>query len=173
MLVYTERFGTIEVDEDTLIHFPEGILGFEDVKNYILIDRGDGGPIQFLQAVDDPAIAFAVIDPHTFRPDYTPELWDEDRAFLQCERDEDLAVRVILTVPQEPKEMTANLMAPIIIHAKRRIGRQVVQGIGQYSTKHRIIDELERAQRLLRCRRFAEPPVVNVTPAEDSLKQTV
>lgn len=173
MLVKTERFGEITVTEEEIIHFPEGILGFEELRRFLLVDRGNGSEIRFLQALDDPSIAFAVIDPQTFRPDYVPQLWDEDRTVLNCDSDADLSVLAILTVPQDVREMTANLMAPVIVNTKERLGRQVVQGLGEYSTRHRIIDEMERAQRLLRTKGSGSPRAVKPETAEESLRQTV
>src|SRR5690606_12237995 len=123
MLLKTDRFGEIRIAQEDIIHFPDGLLGFEELHRYVVVERERKGPIRFLQAVDDGRIAFAVTDPQTFRPDYLPELGEEDRAALQYESDEDLAVLVILTVPQEVREMTANLMAPVIINVKERIGR--------------------------------------------------
>lgn len=155
MLVRTERFGDVEVAESALFQFPEGILGFEHLNGFVLIERARGSAIQFLQAVDDPEIAFAVMDPNAFRPDYTPQLWDEDRLALNWEGESELKVLTILTVPEDVRELTANLMAPVILNTAKRLGRQVVQRHGEYSTRHRIVDELERAQRLVSVPRHA------------------
>lgn len=173
MLLKTDRFGEIRIAQEDVIHFPDGLLGFEELHRYVVVERERKGPIRFLQAVDDGRIAFAVTDPQTFRPDYLPELGEEDRAALQYESDEDLAVLVILTVPQEVREMTANLMAPVIINVKERIGRQVVQGLGEYSTRHRIVDEMERSRRLIRAAGAHRLRTVSLEPTEDTLRQTV
>lgn len=149
MLVKTERFGEVEVAEEAMFHFPEGILGFEELKRFVLIERSKGSAIYFLQAVDDPSLAFAVTDPNSFRPDYAPQLWEEDRLALEWEGGPNLKVLTILTVPEDVRELTANLMAPVILHTEKRLGRQVVQRHGEYSTRHRVLDELERAARLV------------------------
>lgn len=173
MLVKTERFGELGVEEEQIIHFPEGILGFEELTRYVVVEREPNGPIKFLQALDDGQIAFAVADPQTFRPDYMPQLSDEDRDFLKYESDDDVAVFVILTVPQEVQEMTANLMAPVVVNVKERIGRQVVQGLGEYSTRHRIVDEMERARRLIRATGGSKLQTVLLEPVSDPLRQSV
>lgn len=174
MMITTERFGDIKVADEAIIRFSEGILGFEHLKRFVLVDRGDGGVIRFLLALDDPSIAFAVMDPHVFRPDYAPQLWDEDRAALKCESNSDLAVLVILTVPQDVRMMTANLMAPVIINVKKGLGRQVVQGLGEYNTRHRVTEEMERAQRLVLTGAPQERlPVVQPVETGSSLRQTV
>ena len=151
MLLKTDRFGEIRIAQEDIIHFPDGLLGFEELHRYVVVERERRRPHPFSAGGRRrPHRLSAVTDPQTFRPDYLPELGEEDRAALQYESDEDLAVLVILTVPQEVREMTANLMAPVIINVKERIGRQVVQGLGEYSTRHRIVDEMERSRRLIR-----------------------
>lgn len=174
MLIMTERFGAVRAPDDAVILFPEGILGFEHLKRFVLVERGPEDVIRFLQPVDDPSVAFAVMDPHVFRPDYAPQLWDEDRAALRCRADSELAVLVILTVPQDVRQMTANLMAPVIVNVTERLGRQVVQGLGEYATRHRVAEELERARRLvLPWRKKPDLPVVRPEEVQGSLRQTV
>lgn len=153
MVVRTERFGDISIDEAAIIHFPEGILGFEHVKRYVLVSRNASETIRFLQAVDEPSLAFAVMDPYLFRPDYAPQLWDEDRRALEWDGQSTLTILTILTVPEDVENVTANLMAPVIINVEKRLGRQVVQGYSEYSTRHRILDEIARARRLVLARR--------------------
>src|SRR5690606_85708 len=109
----------------------------------------------------------------TFRPDYLPEPGEEDRAALQYESDEDLAVLVILTVPQEVREMTAYLMTPAITNVKERIGRQLVQCLVEFCTRHRIVDEMERSRRLIRAAGAHRLRTVSLEPTEDTLRQTV
>lgn len=149
MLVKTERFGDLHIDEERIVQFPAGILGFEELKRYVLVERSTHASICFLQAVDDPDVAFALGEPASFRPDYRPQLWDDDREALAYTGQETLQVWAILTVPQDVRQITANLLAPVVINVERRLGRQVVQSDGVYSTRHNILEELARAQRLV------------------------
>lgn len=129
-----------------IIRFHAGILGFEDVKEYRLAP-GDG-PFTLLQAVALPDLGFVVSDPWLFRPDYAPEIWEEDEVALGLKPQDRVDVWVILTLASDPKEITANLQAPLVVNARTGAARQVVQREGTYSTRHRLAEELERAQAL-------------------------
>lgn len=149
MIIKTDRFGELHVEEEVLIHFPEGILGFESLRQFLLVAREHDRGFAFLQSAEQPDLAFVVTDPLGFRPDYRPLLADADRAMLQWEEEASLQVLSILTVPEDVRDITANLLAPVVIHVEKRLGRQVVQENTSFSTRHRIVDELARAQRLI------------------------
>lgn len=119
----TQRFGSLEVGDDRIITFPKGLLGFEEVKRYILIDYKDT-PLKWLQAVDDPNIAFIVVEPRVFLPHYSIEIDTVTRRLLQIERDDDIAVLIILRVDQN--NVIANLHGPLIINSQLMIGSQIV-----------------------------------------------
>lgn len=144
----TTRFGQIEVDESEIITFPSGILGFEQARRYVLIERDQKSPFRYLQSLDDPDLTFVVAEPTSFRPDYRVTVWPDDVREIRLEREEDAVVCVIVRVPEELDEMTANLKAPLVINAKDRLGKQVVQVQDGYGVRHRIVDEIERAKRL-------------------------
>lgn len=148
MLLQTERFGEIQVSEADIIHFPTGILGFEHLTRYVLVPHKPGSVFKFLQAVDDAALAFVVSDPSWFFPEYQVNVSQDDLAALDLsegdESRENVMIFTIITVPSDPAEMTANLLAPVIINRKARLARQVVQQDSQYTTRHRIADELSR-----------------------------
>lgn len=119
----TSRFGTIEIGEEKIVSFPEGILGFPDLTRYILLDYKDT-PIKWLQAVDHPDVAFIVAEPATVTADWPVALRYDVREFLGIERDDDLAVLLILRVEQG--NVVANLNGPLAINANRRIGVQAI-----------------------------------------------
>lgn len=118
--VETTRFGTLEVDEGRIVNFPLGIPGFPNLKRFFLVDYRD--PLKWLQAADDPGVAFIVVDPFLFFPDYSFVAGDDVEEFLQVEENSDLVVLVILTVTED--SVTANLCAPILINASKMIGLQ-------------------------------------------------
>lgn len=119
----TTRFGTLEVDSNRIIYFPDGILGFPSIKRYILMDYKDT-PLKWLQAIDHPDIAFIVMDPTISSTSYSIKLDDTIRQYLQLENDEDLAVLVIVRV--EGDNVIANLQGPILMNASLMRGVQVV-----------------------------------------------
>jgi len=146
MRLSTPRFGEVEVKEEDIIVFPAGILGFDGVHRYVLLEHNDGGLFHILQGVDDPAVAFVLIDPRTFRPDYKVEVAPEQVAALELDEEDDAVVMAIVTVPEDdPAGMTANLQAPLVFNARKRLGCQVVMPDGPYGIRHSILAELQAA----------------------------
>ena len=119
----TSRFGPIEVGEDRIIRFPVGLLGFPELNRYVLIDYKDT-PLKWLQSVDDPDVAFIVTDPKTVANEGTITLGDDVVRFIQIEREEDLAVLLVLRVDGD--KVIANLNGPLAINSIRMLGVQAV-----------------------------------------------
>jgi flagellar assembly factor FliW len=119
----TSRFGLLEVSEDKVIHFPEGIPGFRQIKRYILMDYKDT-PLKWLQAVDDPDVAFIVVQPEYILSDYSINIDQSVRDILDLKRDEDLAILLIIRV--ENRKIIPNLNGPLLINADNKVGLQIV-----------------------------------------------
>ncbi len=139
MLVKTTRFGEIEVSEDQIITMVDPILGFPYAKRYVLINHREGSPFKWLQSVDNGELAFVVINPKLIKPDYVVPIEEEDVKKLQIESPEDAEVYVIVVIPDNPEEMTANLRGPIVINRKKRLAKQVVIPDDSYPIKYRIV----------------------------------
>lgn len=155
MKVESTRFGTLEVSEEAIIRFEQGLLGFEGYRQYALIRHDPASPFSFLQSLDDPDLTFVVVDPLWLRPDYKVRVREADLAKIDLQPDDDLAVFAIVTVPKDAQEMTANLMAPLLINGRTRQAVQHVQSDGPYQIRHRIRDELARRERLQQAAREA------------------
>ncbi len=121
--VQTTRFGKLSVDEERIIHFPEGLLGFSRLKRYILLDYKDTS-VKWLQAVDDPEVAFIVINVFEIEPGYELRVPDSVQRLLGIEKAEDAVVLVILRV--EEGRVIANLAGPLLINSRNRRGIQMV-----------------------------------------------
>ena len=122
-----------------LLHFPSGILGFQDIKDYIILDDEAGSPLKWLQAVDEPEVSFVMTEPSLFVSDYQVEIADQDGEELQVEDPDHLAVFVLITLPLDDKSlMTANLQGPIVINTKNYYAKQVVLHNSPYHTRHPI-----------------------------------
>ncbi len=119
----TSRFGKLEVEEDKIIHFPEGLVGFPNINRFILIDHKDT-PLKWLQALNDPDIAFIVVSPDFLVAEYSIDLDKRVKQFLQIENNEDIVILVIMRVHGE--DVIANFQGPLIINASVMKGLQVV-----------------------------------------------
>ena len=126
MLVASDRFGEVDVAENRVINFADGLLGFVDKKRFALIDSGDGGTYFWLQSIDDAALAFLGVVPFDFFPDYEIDLPPMDEEALALGNEADLLVLCLLTVIRDQNLITANLLGPLVINTVKRLGRQVV-----------------------------------------------
>lgn len=141
MRVTTKAYGEIEVDERQLLDFPAGLLGFEKFRRYALLDARQK-PFFYLQSLDLPELAFILIDPFLFRPDYTIDVADEYLGEIGVTEPADVLVLAIVTAPAEGGAITANLMGPLVISKSRRLGIQAVLGDSRWRVKHDIMAEL-------------------------------
>jgi len=112
----TSRFGKFEYRPEEIITFPRGIIGFEGVREFVLMPLGET-PFRVLQAVDGSGLAFIVIEPRAFLDDYEVAAANDL---------EEVAIYCIVTVPNDPAQMTANLRAPLVIDNAQRHGHQVI-----------------------------------------------
>lgn len=144
MKISTSRFGKIEISEDEIVTFDEGLLGFADYHQFIILNTDDGSPFRWLQCIDDGNLAFVIIEPLNFMFKYNLEISDSDAKFISLKRSEDAVLYVIVSIPGNPQDMTANLQGPIVINASNRKARQVISNNRRHSVKVRIIDEMEK-----------------------------
>ena len=118
------------------VRLPMGLLGFEQIKEYLLLANPDEAPFGWLQVKDNPSLAFIVIDPFLVAADYKPQIPEQDVAFLGLERPEDAAVFNIVTV-HGANGATVNLKGPIVINRHTHVGKQVViANAAVYSVQH-------------------------------------
>jgi len=141
MRVVTKPYGVIEVDERQKIYFPTGLFGFENFKNYVLLDAKQQ-PFYWLQSTDVSEIAFVLINPQIFRSDYELEVDNEELQEIDIKSMEDILCFAIVTIPENPAKMTANLQGPIIINKKTREARQVINTNAKWKIRHPIVAEL-------------------------------
>jgi len=120
--IVTSRFGEIEIEEKKIITFPLGIPGFADLKRYVLIDYKD--PIQWLHAVDDPDVAFIVVNPFIIFPSYSVDIRDDEELFLGIKQPADVSVLTILNVANS--KVTANLRGPLVMNSNNYLAAQIL-----------------------------------------------
>lgn len=144
--IKTRPFGEITVNEMQIIDFPDGILGFDYVRKFVLLDTQDeNSPLKWLQAYDEPDLAFIIIRPVDFLREYELVVSMSDIEAVGADNAEKLIVFAIVTIPKNPSEMTANLQGPIIINPEKRLGRQAISLSEKYGVRHRILDEMKKA----------------------------
>jgi flagellar assembly factor FliW len=143
MKIATKAFGLIDVDEQKKINFPQGLFGFEAYNNYILLDA-EQHPFYWLQSMDEEIIAFVLINPFLFCPDYEVNIPNEELADIGIDSPEKAMIFSIVTIPPDGSPMTANLQGPLIINRDNGTGKQVILTDVRWKTRHDIMAELEK-----------------------------
>lgn len=148
MEITTKLFGKVTIDDERIINFPGGIVGFPDLQNFALMydsENTDGNSINFLVSLEEPAFALPVMAPEIVCPDYDPMVPD-DLLLPLGEFTEGVLVLVTVTVPHDLKKMTVNLMAPVIINPATRRAIQLIVNDDKYPVKFPIYDILAQAK---------------------------
>ena len=138
-VINNRQFGSITIDMSKVVTFPDGILGFEEVRDYAIVDFEDYEPFQWLIAIDAPDVLFPIISPILVKQDYSPPLTKPSVSQIGDFKDEDLLIYVIVTIKPEGKAVTANLKGPLIINQKTRLGQQVILETDQYSLVEPVV----------------------------------
>lgn len=145
MKVATKAYGLVDADERQKIVFPRGLLGFETFQNYVLLDA-ERQPFYWLQSMDVERIAFVLLDPFVFRPDYEVSIDDEELGEIGVTSPGKALIFSIVTIPGDGEPMTANLQGPLVINRETRQGKQVILPDPRWKTRHDIMSELAAAR---------------------------
>jgi len=137
MEIQTSRFGRMTVDDERVMTFPRGLLGFPNHSRFALIQTGQENYFFWLQSVDDPNLAFVVTDPTIFFKDYevpvreetTTELQLTDPNFVQC----------FVICNKVGEWLTGNLLGPIVVNAQNRLATQVVLTEKKWTTRQPLL----------------------------------
>jgi len=143
MKIETTRFGVLDVEEKQIIEFSDGLYGFEKETRFIFLPFNPNveSPMEWMQSVLSPHLAFVTTDPHLYVPDYKLKLLEEDKQKVGLGLDEPFLTRSIVTIPENYTEMTANLVAPLVINSNKGIGKQFVLTSMEYDTRHYLLPE--------------------------------
>ena len=144
MIVKTGRFGQFTASDAEIIRIPHGVMGFPELTEFCLVDPGDETLILWLQSLQNPGVAFPMLEPKIFRADYAARLSAAELRDLKLENINQSAVFSILTIPADITQMTANLKAPLVINLKEQIARQVVLQENEYTIKTPMFKELKQ-----------------------------
>lgn len=146
MRITTKIFGEIEIADEKIITFENGIIGFPELKRFALLhdeEKGTNAGIRFLQSLDEPGFAMPVMDPLVVKPDYDPEVNDELLASAGNINAENILVLVTATIPGDLTQMSVNLQGPFVINVEEHKACQIIVENGDYPVKFPIYDILQ------------------------------
>ena len=124
MLLESSRFGPVQVEVEDILHFPNGLIGFEQQQHWVLLGDAENESLGWLQSVQDAAVALPVISPRRLAGDYQVRVAKSQIEPLELGTDDQAFVLNVIN--RRNDEFTVNLRAPVIINLDRRLGRQVM-----------------------------------------------
>ena len=135
----TNNFGNLSIEKENIITFEQGLLGFEELKQFAIIDVEECLPFEWLVSVEDADIAFPIINPTLFFSDYKPSLPKDDLVLLDIKKEIDVEIFCIVMLGKKPEDVTLNLKGPILINMKNKMGKQIVLTEDFYSLHHPLV----------------------------------
>lgn len=146
MIIKTRHFGEVDLDDEKIIEFENGIMGFEDCKRFTILfdnEAEERSPISWLQSIDDPMVALPVVSPITVMAGYNPVVEDEYLEPLGKLNDENLVILLSIRVPQNIRDITVNLKAPFIINSDTKKGCQLIAENKDYDIQYNVYKLIE------------------------------
>ncbi len=154
MLIVTTRFGQVEIEEQDSLSFPEGVLGFQSLKKFVILNDPTDDIFAWLQSCEAPEIAFPVLEPELFASNFNVQLSKADYEHLKMTEMKGAKIFCIVTIPDDPTKMTANMKAPVIINLSQKIARQCVLQDNSLAILEPIFSKLQ--QRVIQ---FPDQPI--------------
>ena len=141
MKIDTKYFGEIEIGDEKVIHFDSGVLGFEDYKDYTILydNEKEKSFFSWLQSTEESSLAFPIVNPFNVVESYNPQINDDMLESIGGISDEDTVVFLMATIPEDVKQASVNMKAPLIINASSRKGVQVIAEGQEYEIKHKLL----------------------------------
>ena len=141
MLIQTSRFGEIKVEDNQIVIFPSGLIGFSEDHRFVIREDEAAAPFRWLQAIDNEDLAFVMIEPHITISNYELELTNDHLKKLNAEKTGDLSVYSLVTMAKKMEDVTINLQGPLLFNLEKRLGIQIIVQDSRYSTRHSLFAE--------------------------------
>lgn len=136
------RFGAITFENNDIVTFPEGLIGFPELRTFLILAHGENTPFRWLQSIEEPGMAFLTADPCHFIPDYAIDMTDEQAAELGLEIETPTLILTTVSMPGgNPKDMTINLAGPIVVNLAKQSGFQLILDTDEKHLKFRLFEE--------------------------------
>lgn len=145
-LAYGNRCALKTVRPENVFSFPEGLLGFQKIKDYVFILNDKVKPFLFMHALDGSDICFVCVESFLIYPNYQVKLPDAFVESLEISNPADVLLLNLVTVKQKVEEISANMVSPLVINVKRRLGRQMILENSNYDMRYKIWDAISRSE---------------------------
>lgn len=127
MKMQTSRFGTLDVADETVLLFPSGLVGFPACRRFVVFEAGENSGYQWIQSVDEPQLAFVIVEVRLLQPEFHLDVPDEALAELDMQATDQISILAVVTIPSgDPGQATVNLRAPLVVNLRTRKGKQLI-----------------------------------------------
>ncbi len=145
MKIKTRFFGEIEINENKLIFFEEGLPGFPQLKKFLFMtDEDENSPFCWLQSIEDLDIVFTLFDIYSIMEDYNPMVSSDIINCIGEFKEGDILIYTIANIPEDIKKISVNLKAPIVININNNKAKQIISANEEYEIRTYIYDKLKR-----------------------------
>lgn len=144
MKIQSRPFGEVDIDESKIITIQGGMFGFEGYERFVLIGVKEQLPFEWLQCVDEPSIAFVVIRPEAFMPQYQLQISEADRTALGVKTESELLTYIVCVIPDDMRKITVNLKGPVVVNSPAHQARQVISLVEAYTVRYPLFDSQQK-----------------------------
>ncbi|MBI4972114.1 MAG: flagellar assembly protein FliW [Candidatus Omnitrophica bacterium] len=137
-VINTARFQSVKVQPDKVFSFPQGLIGFESHRDFVLIERNNQSQFSWLQSLSKPDLCFLVIEPSKVLGAFEPEISSEDKMSLETKNGDGISFLSLVSVDESHQNIFVNLKSPIAINNAKKIGRQIILEDDQYPVRFKI-----------------------------------
>ncbi len=142
MNIQSTRFGELEVSDESVLTFPDGLIGLPGTR-YALVTTSDDTPFLWLHSVDHPDVALPITTPWLFFTGYEVRVPEEDARRLELAGPQDADIFCVVRAAEKLDGFTINLAGPLIVHKTRKLGRQIINDAGGYAVRQPLFAEVE------------------------------
>lgn len=141
LLLESTRFGEIEVPNAIVLRFEQGMIGFPEHREYVLLKQRSDSVFMWLHSTSDPSLAFPVVLPWAFHWEYEVKISDEDLEAISVSNASQISIMCVVNVGADVRKGTINLFSPIVINNETRLAKQVINTADGYSTRDPLFKE--------------------------------
>ena len=138
MEIMTRDFGKVNIDENKIIQFPEGIPGFKEEDEFVLLPLDEDSLFVIMQSIKKPELAFITLEPRNIIKDYEFIISEKTENLLEIDSIKDIILLNIITIKEKVEDMTINLAAPLVININKNLGKQVILDDNKYPVKYKL-----------------------------------
>lgn len=140
MKINSAQLGQLDYEEKDIIHFKNGLYGFEQYTKYLYIQNDSDSIFSYLQSTENQGITFIVVNGYETVNNFELKVSKKDLEEIKIEENDDVCSLLIVTVPKDVSRISVNLLGPLVVNAKERLGKQMISLDPSHTTRHYLLE---------------------------------